>query len=113
MATKSKKQKHIQATGRRKNSSARARIHKGKSPTLVNNIPATQYFPGSVNASVLEQPFKLTETQGKYYATVKVVGGGIKGQLEAATHAIAKALNNLNTEKFRPVLKKAGLLTRD
>ena len=112
MATR-KKLNYTYASGRRRSSSARARIYKGKDTSLVNNTPVDQYFPGKVYQTLWENPFKLTDTLGKYYTTIKVVGGGKKGQLDASIHAVAKAFSNLDREKFRAPLKKAGLLTRD
>jgi len=60
-----------------------------------------------------EKPFILTKTLSNYYVTVKVVGGGKMGQLDATVLGISRALNLLDRDKFRPPLKKAGLLTRD
>lgn len=103
----------IYAVGRRKESIARIRLYKGKEETLVNNLPIGEYFPGEVFQVVYSQPFKLTDTLGKYYATIKVSGGGKSGQLQAAVHGLSRALALLDKENFRPVLKKAKLLTRD
>ena len=103
----------IYAVGRRKESIARIRLYKGKGETLVNNLPIGEYFPGEVFQVVYSQPFKLTDTLGKYYATIKVSGGGKSGQLQAAVHGLSRALALLDKENFRPVLKKAKLLTRD
>jgi small subunit ribosomal protein S9 len=107
------KQNWIYAIGRRRTSSARVRLFKSKGENLVNDKPFEEYFPGEVAREAWEKPFKLTDTLGKYYVTVRVIGGGKKGQLEAVIHGIARALNSTNKEKFRASLKKAGLLTRD
>lgn len=109
---KNSKPKFIYAVGRRKESSARVRLYKGSGQNLVNMLPAEKYFPSEVNRILFEKPFKLTDTLGKYYATVRVVGGGKVSQLEAVVHGIAKALSK-EKEEFRRILKKAGLLTRD
>ena len=61
----------------------------------------------------LAKPFKLTDTEGNYFFTAKVAGGGKEGQIEAIIHGIARALVKLNAEKFRVILKKNNLLTRD
>ncbi|PJE67467.1 30S ribosomal protein S9 [Candidatus Shapirobacteria bacterium CG10_big_fil_rev_8_21_14_0_10_40_9] len=103
----------IHAVGRRKESIARIRLYKGKEETLVNNLPIGEYFPGEVFQVVYSLPFKLTDTIGKYYATIKVSGGGKNGQLGAVVHGLSRALALLDKENFRPVLKKAKLLTRD
>ena len=108
-----KKQNYFYAAGRRKLASARIRLFKGKGENLVNDLPAEKYFPGSVNKIVLDKPFVLTETLGKYYSTARVVGSGKNGQLKAVVHGVARALSLADREKFRSQLKKAGLLTRD
>lgn len=101
------------AVGRRRSASARVRLFKGKGENLVNDMSFDLYFPGRVNTSKWTKPLRLTETLESHYVTARVAGGGKHGQLEAVTHGIAKALNNLDVEKYRAVLKSAGLLTRD
>lgn len=108
-----KKINYIYAVGRRRSASARIRLFKGKGQSLVNDKPIGEYFPGEVNKDHYTEPFKLTDTLGKYYVTVKVVGGGKRGQLGATVHGIARSLAKLNEEKLRLPLKRAGLLTRD
>lgn len=108
-----KKINYAYAVGRRRSASARVRLFKGKGQNLVNEKPIGEYFPGVVAKAKWDRPFKLTDTTEKYFVTVKVIGGGKEGQLDAVTHATAKAFNALNREKFRQPLKKAGLLTRD
>ena len=100
----------FKAVGRRKEDSARVRLQKGKGQFMVNEIPIEQYFPNE--AAKLEKPFKITDTQGLYFATVKVEGSGKAGQLDAVIHGISRALI-LAQPETRPALKKAGLLTRD
>lgn len=107
------KKDYIYAVGRRRESSARVRLHKGDGQNIVNDQPIGQYFPGVIARGSWMKPFELTETTGKYYITVRVVGGGKNGQLGAVVLGTARTLEKLNTEKFRPALKKAGLLTRD
>ncbi len=102
----------IYAVGRRKESSARVRLYKGNSKSLVNGIAFDEYFPGMVNRLIWEKPFKLTDTLGKYYVSVKVEGGGKVGQLEASVHGISKALAK-ESEEHKKILRSAGLLTRD
>ena len=99
--------------GRRRTSSSRVRLFKGKGQSLVNGIPISEYFPGKVDETKWMAPFELTDTQGKFYVTIKVVGGGKQGQLDASVHGIAKTYDVLDSEKYRQPLKKAGLLTRD
>lgn len=110
---KSKKRKYTYAVGRRKQASARVRLFKGKGDIVVNDTPIEKYFPGAINKDVWSKPFRVADASDKYYVTVKVVGGGIKGQLDAVVHGMARALAEENKDKFRGPLKKAGLLTRD
>lgn len=108
-----KKADYTYSVGRRKSAVARVRLFRGKKENLVNGEVIGRYFPGKVMALLWQKPFELTKTVGKYYATVKVLGGGKKGQLEAVVHGIARALAKESPEKFKPLLRKAGLLTRD
>lgn len=108
-----KKLNYFYATGKRRTSSARVRIFKGKGENAVNGMPAEKYFPGKVFAAFWKKPFAVTETAEKYYFSAKVVGGGKKGQLEAVVNGLAKALVVVSKEKYRILLKKAGLLIRD
>lgn len=108
-----KKPNWIYAVGRRRSAAARIRLFKGKGDNMVNGKSADEYFPGIIEKVAWMKPFKLLEVESKYYFTAKVVGGGKKGQLGACVHGIARALEKVNKEKFRPPLKKAGLLTRD
>ena len=115
MAKKNKKAKkdYTYAVGRRKTSSARIRLFKGKKESLVNGEVIGKYFAGEISRSKWQKPFELTNTLGKYYITAVVVGGGKKGQLEATVHGISRAFSKLDSEKFRKLLKDDGLLTRD
>lgn len=111
---KSKKSENFfGAHGRRKEATARVRLIPGKGQTLVNEKPISEYFPGEVSRSDYLKPFLLTQTEDKYYAAIKVRGSGRRGQLAAVVHGISRALNNADEKTFRPILKKAGLLTRD
>jgi small subunit ribosomal protein S9 len=108
---KSKKE-FVYAVGRRKRSIARVRLYSGKGQTMVNELPIGEYFR-NIPSVIFFKPFDLTDTTGKYYATVRVVGGGKAGQLGAIIHGLSRALIKENSEKFRAVLKSAGFLTRD
>ena len=108
-----KKIDYVYATGRKRESVARVRLFKGKGVSTVNGIPALDYFPGKIMKIMLEKPFVLTDTSGKYYFSAKVAGGGRMGQVGALVHGLARAFSKTSTEKFRASLKKAGLLTRD
>ncbi|MDP3726884.1 MAG: 30S ribosomal protein S9 [bacterium] len=122
----SPKKDYIFAVGRRKEAVARVRLYKDtnngvmwgekkvkKGEILVNEKPIGEYFSGEVAKVLYTEPFLITNTLNKYGVTVKVRGGGNKGQLDAAIHGIARALQLLDKEKFRPILKKKGFLTRD
>ncbi len=104
---------YTNTVGKRRTASARVRLFKSKGESLVNNQKFSDYFPGKVNTAKWTLPFRLTETLDKYHVTVRVIGGGKQGQLDAVAHGIAKALNKLDAEKYRIPLKIAGLLTRD
>ena len=99
--------KYTFAVGRRKSASARVRLYKGAGENMINGKKIVEKL------AELARPFKLTDTEGKYFFTAKVAGGGKEGQIEAIVHGIARAFVKLNSEKFRVVLKKANLLTRD
>ena len=100
------------ATGRRKTSSARVYLKKGKGKILVNNSELGNYFGRKVAQMLVLEPLELTELVEKIDIDVKVKGGGNFGQAGAIRHGISRALISFD-EDLRPQLKKAGLLTRD
>ena len=102
----------FQGTGRRKQSIARVRLMAGKGNITVNGKKLEEYFGTDILKVIVNQPFSVTNTLGKYDVIVKVIGGGYTGQAGAIRHGIARALNEANSE-FRPALKAAGFLTRD
>ncbi|HFC97870.1 MAG TPA: 30S ribosomal protein S9 [Thermosulfurimonas dismutans] len=106
-------QERYYATGKRKTAIARVWITPGSGRIVVNQKDFDEYFYDHIVARyIVEQPFRLTGTEGKFdvYCTVK--GGGKNAQAEAIRHGIAKALTEYHPD-YRPPLKKAGLLTRD
>lgn len=103
---------YIFAVGRRKEAVARVRLFNGKGENTVNGMLASKYFPGAVNEYLFTLPFKTVDAWDKYHVTVKVAGGGKKGQLEATAHGIARALLKAK-EEFKSALRSANLLTRD
>jgi small subunit ribosomal protein S9 len=109
---KKTKKAFVFTVGRRKTAVARIRLYHGKGETLVNDQPIAKYFSGEITKTFYQQPFNLTESLGKYYATIKVVGSGKKAQLGAVVHGLARALDKDN-QSFHSVLKKNKLLTRD
>lgn len=100
------------AHGRRKEAVARVRLYQGKGEIIVNEKPIEKYFPSDVLKVKWSKPFRLTKSEGQYYATIKVRGSGKNSQIEAIIHGLSRALILANPE-FKPTLKKAGLLTRD
>ena len=100
------------ATGRRKTSSARVYLKKGKGKILVNNSELGNYFGRKVAQMLVLEPLELTELVEKIDIDAKVKGGGSFGQAGAIRHGISRALTSFD-EDLRPQLKKAGLLTRD
>ena len=99
-------------TGRRKNAIARVYVRPGKGEITVNRREFKNYFPNEALQMIIRQPLSLTETTGKFDILVNVGGGGIAGQAGAVRHGITRALLEYNAD-LRPVLKKAGLITRD
>lgn len=102
-----------QAVGRRKEAVARVRVFLGEGQISVNQKPISEYFKGVIFQKAYQKPFELTQTLNKYTASVKVVGGGVSSQLGAVVHGLARALERVDKEKYRPLLKEAGLMTRD
>ena len=99
-------------TGRRKKSIARVYLVPGKGEIKVNNRSIDEYFGLETLKVIVRQPMVATETVDKFDVLVKVHGGGYTGQAGAVRHGIARALLNVDSS-FRPILKKAGYLTRD
>ena len=100
------------ATGRRKTSSARVYLKKGKGDIFVNNIKLNEYFGRKVAQMLVMQPLELVNLTEQVDVDVKVKGGGSFGQAGAIRHGISRALTSFD-EDLRPQLKSAGLLTRD
>ena len=99
-------------TGRRKKSIARVYVVPGKGDITINKRPIDDYFGLETLKVIVRQPFVATDTLGKYDVLVNVRGGGYTGQAGAIRHGIARALLQVDAD-YRPVLKKAGYLTRD
>lgn len=99
-------------TGRRKTSIARVRLVPGEGKIVINNRPLAEYFGKKTLEMIAKQPLALTRTEGRFNVIAKVEGGGITGQAGAVRLGIARALLKADAE-MRPVLKRAGFLTRD
>lgn len=100
------------ATGRRKTAVARVWLSPGSGNIVINRRDIDDYFGRATSKMVLRQPLEATETIGRYDIHVNVRGGGLAGQAEAIRHGITRALMEISPA-FRPILKKAGYVTRD
>ncbi len=103
---------NVNSLGRRKTAVARVVLTEGKGTVTVNGRDGNEYFPITMQQFKLQQPFKLTDTVGKYDVTVTVDGGGITGQVDAVRLGIARALVKIDAE-HKPKLKAEELMTRD
>lgn len=101
------------AVGRRKVATARIRLYSGRGESMVNGIPMMEYFKTiPLVKGVLDRPFIVTDSVGKFFITVKTTGSGIHAQLGAVIHGVSRALTKLDPS-FKTPLKKEGFLTRD
>lgn len=103
---------YFYGTGRRKSSVARVRLYPGSGKITINGRDVEDYFGLETLKLIINQPFGITGTEGKFDIVANVRGGGISGQAGAIRHGVARALLKVD-ETYRPALKKAGLLTRD
>ena len=103
---------YFYGTGRRKKSVARVRIYPGTGAITINKRDIDDYFGLETLKLIVNQPYEVTDTVGKFDIVCTVTGGGISGQAGAIRHGLAKALLQAD-EEYRPALKKAGFLTRD
>ena len=103
---------YFYGTGRRKKSIARVRLYPGTGAITVNGKNVDDYFGLETLKLIVNQPYEVTETVGKFDIVCTVTGGGISGQAGAIRHGVAKALLQAD-ETYKPMLKRAGLLTRD
>ena len=99
-------------TGRRKKSVARVRLLPGSGNITVNKRDVENYFGLETLKMIVRSPLVLTNTLDKFDVSINVFGGGTTGQAGAIRHGISRALLSVNPD-YRPVLKKAGFLTRD
>ena len=100
-------------TGRRKSSIARVYIAPGTGKITINKKDMDEYFGLDTLKVIVKQPLVATGTDGKFDVMVNVKGGGVTGQAGAIRHGISRALLEADSEEYRPILKKAGYLTRD
>lgn len=110
--TENNKPTKVLATGRRKSAVARVWLSSGKGKIMVNKKPFNLYFNRPLYQKVITEPFKATDTLGKFDVSARLTGGGLTGQADALRLGIARALTLIDL-RFRPPLRKRGLLTRD
>lgn len=102
----------INAIGRRKAAIARVYVSEGNGKIMINRRELSDYFPSPILQFVVKQPLSVLDVEGQYDIKVNLVGGGFKGQSEAARLAITRALIKINPES-KPALKAEGFVTRD
>ena len=100
-------------TGRRKKSIARVYLVPGTGKITINKRDIDEYFGLETLKVVVRQPLVATETVDKFDVIITVHGGGYTGQAGAIRHGISRALLQVDSDAYRPILKKAGFLTRD
>jgi len=103
---------YFYGTGRRKKSVARVRVYPGTGSITINDRDIDEYFGLETLKLIVNQPFGVTNTVGKFDIICRVNGGGFSGQAGAIRHGVARALIQADAA-YQPLLKKAGLLTRD
>ncbi len=103
---------YFYGTGRRKQSVSRVRLYPGTGAITINGRDIDDYFGLETLKLIVRQPLNLTDAIGKFDVVCTVAGGGVSGQAGAIRHGISRALLQ-NGEEMRPILKKAGFLTRD
>lgn len=133
MPRKSKTIKYYEAIGRRKEAVARVRLYlvgsdktvsisnpKGEGTIkikqgelFVNRKPIREIYSSKADESRFLTPLRTTDNADRFAISILVHGGGKTGQLDAIIHGLARAINKVNSDQYRPSLKKLGLLTRD
>ena len=102
----------VQATGRRKEATARVRLRDGSGEISLNGRALESYFPTMATRLRVLEPLQITQTQGRFDVDATIEGGGVSGQADAVRLGIARARIEVDPD-LRPTLKKAGMLTRD
>lgn len=121
-----KKLEYYQAVGRRKEATCRVKLFVAdggevkikdkvvkKGEMMINMRSIEEYFPGEVNKRIYLEPFRTTNSIGRFAVSALIEGGGLSGQLGAFIHGVSRALVEVDSEKFRSILKKKGYLKRD
>ena len=97
----------------RKTAVARVRLLPGEGEIVINGRSLVEHFGAAIDEADIRLPFRVTNTDGRYNAMIKVEGGGVTGQAGAVKHGIARALLEIDPEAHRLPLRQANLLTRD
>ncbi|MCH8090453.1 MAG: 30S ribosomal protein S9 [Chloroflexi bacterium] len=105
-------ERYFYAIGKRKCAVAKVRLFPGSGTLIVNGKPLEEVLPLRTLQETVQEPFRVAQLTNNYNASIMVSGGGIAGQAQAIRHGIARALV-VADEELRPVMRKAGLLTRD
>ena len=105
-------ERYFYAIGKRKCAVAKVRLFPGSGTLIVNGKPLAEVLPLRTLQETVQEPFRVGQLTNNYNASIMVSGGGIAGQAQAIRHGIARALV-VADEELRPVMRKAGLLTRD
>ena len=113
MAKTAKNKNYFYGTGRRKNAVARVRLLPGSGKITVNDRELDNYFGLDTLKLIINQPLVATANESKFDVICNVYGGGLSGQAGAIRHGISRALLQADEDAYRPILKKAGFLTRD
>ena len=100
-------------TGRRKEAVARVRLTPGSGAWTINGKTLDVYFPNKVHQQLVSEPFRTIGSEGAFDIFARINGGGVSGQAGALRLGVARALNEIDRDANRAVLKKAGFLTRD
>ena len=98
------------ATGRRKEAIARVRIVPGTGQWTINGRTLEDYFPNKVHQQLVNDPFRVTELEGRFDVIARLHGGGSSGQAGALRLGVARSLNQIDADANRPSLKKAGFV---
>ncbi len=112
--TTANKKAFVYAIGRRKSATARVRLNPDKKGEItVNSLSIEKYFPTEWMKGIYLSPLRACNVIGKYSISIKVNGSGKMGQLDATVLGISRSLAKYDTEKFKPLLRRRGFLTRD
>lgn len=112
--TEKKSQTYYEGVGRRKEAIAIVRLTiSPESSMVVNGVAVEEYFSDFPKKQIYLEPFRTTNTLNRFKTTINVSGSGKNAQMDAIINGVARALIKVEPEKYRPILRKRGFLTRD